>query len=97
MANDSLTTALRDLAEACGKLAAETTWYRFGSTTRGVDGKDVDLLIVYAHRCPTRANALREAISASFPREPLDLLLLMPEEEAKFDFIEAEGCERIWP
>jgi hypothetical protein len=92
-----LTTALRVVAECCGELAAETTWYRFGSTSERATGRDVDLLVVYEHRDPKRANNLREAITSCAPPEPLDLLLLMPEEAAKFNFIESERCEQIWP
>ncbi len=99
MASDSFDTALRRIAECCGDLAGETTWYRFGSTTKdlGGRGRDLDLLIVYEHRSPERANELREAIAGCEPPEPLDVLLLMPEEAAKFNFVEAEGCQRIWP
>lgn len=97
MASDSLTTTLRRVAKCCGELAAATEWYRFGSTRRGLNGQDVDLLVVYEHRDPARANALREAIAGCEPPEPLDLMLLLPEEAEAFDFIVEEGCEQIWP
>ena len=97
MGNVSLSTALKSVAERCGALAANTTWYRFGSSTEGRGGRDVDLLVVYEHRDASRANALRETIGDCAPPEPLDLLMLMPEEAAKFNFVEAESCEQIWP
>lgn len=97
MTDDSLNIALCAIAERVGELARDTTWYRFGSSSKRHPGRDVDLLVIYDHRDAGRVNALRNAILDAAPPEPLDLLLLTPDEAVQFDFIEKERCLRIWP
>jgi predicted nucleotidyltransferase len=89
---------LANLAESAGRLAHDTSWYLFGSSSRQESRpRDIDVLIVYAHEDVDRARELSRWLEVNGPMPPIDLVLLSEEEARQSEFIKAESALLAWP
>lgn len=71
-------------------------WYLFGSTSRGDEDSDIDLLILHADGHHQEAADAREAIDKLCPPQPLDVQLMSVSEERALDFVRTERAVLIW-
>jgi hypothetical protein len=88
---------VQDLTRVANQLSLKgTTWYLFGSVSRGELGGDVDLLIVHEDSYLGELADIHDKIDASFPPGPLHIQLMSRSEEYDLDFVQTEFASRFW-
>ncbi len=72
------------------------SWYLFGSTLKNISrANDIDILITYNQ--DQESTMIREHLKSFVFTLPVHLVLLTEQEELELEFVQTQGCKRIFP